>query len=106
VAIAATLLIGAAWLWQRQQTQKMTRLAEEKTALATEKTALAGNLTKLGEENRNRIVRLDIANGMRLLDGGDPAGALLWFADALPFVTDNLAEESIHRIRSHSATRS
>lgn len=99
VAIATTLLIGSAWLWQRQQTQKMTRLAEEKTALATEKTTLAESLSRLGEENRNRIVRLDIANGARLLDEGDPAGALLWFADALPLVTNKPAEEAIHRIR-------
>lgn len=99
VAIAATLLIGGAWLWQRQQTQKMTRLAEEKTTLATEKSKLADNLARLGEENRNRIVRLDIANGVRLLDEGDPAGALLWFADALPLLTNNPAEESVHRIR-------
>lgn len=99
VAIAATLLIGAAWFWQRAQTQNMSRLAEEKTALATEKTELAGNLTKLDAENRNRIVRLDIANGVRLLDEGDPAGALLWFADALPLLTDNPAQESIHRTR-------
>ncbi|MCL4788016.1 MAG: hypothetical protein KJ070_14685 [Verrucomicrobia bacterium] len=99
VAIAATLLIGAALFWQRQQTQKMTRLADEKSTLATEKSKLADNLTKLGEENRNRIVRLDIANGNRLLDESDAAGALLWFVDALPLVTNNPAEESIHRIR-------
>lgn len=99
VAIAATLLIGGAWLWQRQQTQKMTRLAEEKTTLATEKSKLADDLGKLDAENRNRIVRLDIANGIRLLDQGDPSGALLWFADALPLLTNNPAQESIHRIR-------
>jgi WD40 repeat protein/serine/threonine protein kinase len=99
VAIVATLLIGTTWFWQRQQTQKMTRLSEEKTALAWEKTRLADNLTQLDAENRNRIVRLDVANGVRLLDEGDAAGALLWFADALPLVTDKPAEESIHRIR-------
>ncbi len=60
---------------------------------------MADNLSKIGEENRNRIVRLDIANGNRLLDDGDPAGALLWFADALPLVANKPAEESIHRIR-------
>lgn len=99
VAITATLLIGAAWFWQQQQTGKMTRLAAEKAALAAEKTTLADNLTKLGEENRQRIVRLDMANGIRLLDEGDPAAALLWFADALPLLTNKPAEESIHRIR-------
>src|SRR5262245_24916305 len=41
VAIAAALLIGGAWLWQRQQTQKMTWLAAEKTALANNNILLA-----------------------------------------------------------------
>ena len=99
VAIAAALMVGAAWFWQNRQTVKMSRLAEEKSTLATEKTTLADKLTKLGDENRNRLVRLDVANGIRLLDEGDPAGALLWFADALPLVTNNAAEASIHRIR-------
>lgn len=99
VAIIATLLVGGAWLWQQQQTRKMTRMAEEKAAIATEKTRLADNLTKLDAENRNRTVRLNIANGVRLLDEGDPAGALLWFADALPLLSHKPAEETIHRIR-------
>ena len=98
-AIAAALLIGGALFWQRQQTEQMTRLAKEKATLANEKTKLADNLTKFSEENRQRIVRLDIANGIRLLDEGDPPGALLWFADALPLVTNKPAEETIHRIR-------
>ena len=74
-------------------------MAEEKSTLATEKTTLADNLAQLGAENRQRIVRLDVANGVRLLDEGDPAAALLWFADALPLATNNAAETSIHRIR-------
>jgi serine/threonine protein kinase len=40
-AIVATLLIGAAWFWQRQQTKQMTRLAAEKSELAEDKTRLA-----------------------------------------------------------------
>ncbi len=103
-AIAA--LAGGAFLYQQVQTHKARelarqnrQLAEEKSTIAEEKTTLADNLAKLGEENRHRLVRLDIANGNRLLDEGDPSAALLWFADALPLVTNKLAEESIHRIR-------
>jgi WD40 repeat protein len=91
-AIVATLLIGAAWVWQRQQTKQMTRLAAEKSELADTNARLA-------DENRQRIVRLDVANGIRLLDEADPAAALLWFADALPLVTNQPAEAGIHRIR-------
>jgi WD40 repeat protein/serine/threonine protein kinase len=103
---AVALLAGGAWFWQQRQTRdarelarQNRQLAEERTTLATEKTKLADNLAKLDAENRDRIVRLDIANGVRLLDDGDPAGALLWFADALPMLTNNPAQESIHRIR-------
>ncbi len=95
--LASVIALG--WWWQARQTRLVQRLAEEKSTLATEKTTLADNLAQLGAENRQRIVRLDIANGVRLLDEGDPAGALLWFADALPLVTNNAAETSIHRIR-------
>ncbi len=102
VAVAALVAV-AAWFWQHRQTGKMTRLAMEKAALATEKTKLADNLARIVEENRERIVRFDVANGIRLLDQGDPSAALLWFADALPLVTNKPAEEVIHRIRIQQA---
>ncbi|MBI3850001.1 MAG: hypothetical protein HY298_06875 [Verrucomicrobia bacterium] len=92
VVTALAVVIALGWWWQAKQTRVVRNLAAEKTKLAK-------NLTKLGDENRTRIVRLRVANGVRLLDEGDPAGALLWFADALPLVTNQPAEESIHRIR-------
>jgi WD40 repeat protein len=89
---AVALLAGGAWIWQQRQTRQARELARQNRQLAD-------SLTELDAENRNRIVRLDIANGVRLLDDGDPTGALLWFADALPLLTNNPAQESIHRIR-------
>jgi WD40 repeat protein/serine/threonine protein kinase len=107
-AIAA--LAGAAFFYQQYQTRQARelaaenrRLAEDKSSLADQKTRLAENLARLGEENRQRIVRLDISNGLRLLEEGDPAGALLWFADALPLLTNNAPGESVHRIRIQQA---
>ncbi len=84
VAVLAAL-VALGWFWQVQQTRTMRALSKANARLA--------------EENRQRIVRLGIANGVRLLDEGDTAGALLWFADTLSRVTNNPAEESIHRIR-------
>ena len=92
------LLAGAAFFYQQVQTREARRLASENQALAAAKTQLAEDKSKLAEENRERLVRLDIANGVRLMDQGDYSGALLWFADALPLVTNRLAED-IHRIR-------
>jgi hypothetical protein len=83
-AVAAVIALG--WWWQAKQTERIRELAEEKDVLA--------------EENRERLVRLSIANGVRLLDeADDPGGALLWFAQALPLVTNRPAAEEIHRIR-------
>jgi WD40 repeat protein len=89
---ALALVIGAGWLWQARETRLVRNLANEKTSLAQANARLA-------EENRERLVRLDIANGVRLLDADDSPAALLWFADALPRVAGRPAEEEIHRIR-------
>lgn len=103
VAVALALTAGAAWGWQQRQTVRMAELAESNARLAGEKTVLAGNLARLAEENRNQVVRLNIANGIRLLDEGDSAGALLWFAEALPLLAEQPEEEAIHRIRIQQA---
>lgn len=82
-AFAAVIALG--WWWQAKQTAKVRDLA--------------GQMSRLADENRNRIVRLGVANGVRLWEAGDATGALLWFADALPRVAHDPAEESVHRIR-------
>lgn len=94
VTLVAVLAAGL-YLWQTRQTRIVRGLVEEKTKLANTNERLA-------EENRKRIVRLGVANGVSLMDHGDPAGALLWFANALTEVT-NTPEESIHRIRIQQA---
>ncbi len=86
------VVIGAGWFWQTRQTKIVQELADEKTQLAAEKSLLA-------EDSRQRLVRLNIANGVRLMDADDYSGALLWFAEALPLLTNSPAEEAIHRIR-------
>ena len=82
---ALATLIALGWLWQARETHLVRDLANEKTRLA--------------EENRKRVVQLDVANGIRLLDDNDPSAALLWFGDALPLVTNNPTAAEIHRIR-------
>jgi hypothetical protein len=89
-AIAA--LVAGGWLWQARQTHLVRQLAAEKTQLANERTALA-------DQSRDRLVRLNVANGVRLMDSGDVPGALLWFMQALPLVTNQPAQEELHRIR-------
>ncbi|MBP9902029.1 MAG: protein kinase [Verrucomicrobiota bacterium] len=99
VVAAIAVIAGLAFFYQQFQTREARRLAKENQALAEAKTQLADEKTKLAEENREQLVRLRIANAVRLLDADDYSGALLWFAEALPLVNNNFAEESIHRIR-------
>ncbi|MCL4181444.1 MAG: protein kinase [Verrucomicrobia bacterium] len=83
------LLAGGLYFWQAHQLGVIRELAEAKTQLA--------------EANRQRIVQMDIANGIRLWDQGDAAGALLWFADALPRMVSGSEETRVHRIRIQQA---
>ncbi|MCW5551172.1 MAG: hypothetical protein KIS67_03290 [Verrucomicrobiae bacterium] len=91
VAIAATLLIGGAWLWQRQQTQKMTQLAEEKNQLAA--------------QNHLRLIQMQTANGIRAMDSGDPATAAVWFSEVLKQSAGDVVTEQRERFRLGSLLR-
>ncbi len=99
VLTGLAVLAGAAFFYQQVQTREARRLASENQSLAELKTQLAADKSKLVDQNREQIVRLSVANGVRLMDEGDLSGALLWFADTLPLITNRPAEEAIHRIR-------
>ncbi len=86
------VLVLAGWFYQIHQTRIVQELANANSRLASEKANLA-------EENREQLERLDIANGVRLLDTDNAVDGLLWFAQALPLVTNTPTEEFIHRIR-------
>ncbi len=38
---------------------------------------------------RDRLVKMNVANGVRLMEKGDTTGALPWFAEALSFDRDD-----------------
>lgn len=46
-----------------------------------------------------RLVRLNVVNGVRLAREGDLAGALLWYTEALRLDRSGPSQEDIHRIR-------
>lgn len=85
------LLIAAGWVWQARQTAAIKDLASEKTHLAE-------SLSAVEASQRHRLARLHISKGTELLNEKDPAGALLWFAEALQLL-DDPSETEIHRIR-------
>lgn len=86
------LLILAGWLYQAHQTRIIRQLAEEKTHLAEAMSTLAGN-------NRESLIRLKVANGIREMDLGNIAPALVWLSEALALTTNNPADAAIQRTR-------
>jgi WD40 repeat protein/tetratricopeptide (TPR) repeat protein len=60
---------------------------------------------RAAEENRRRLVQAHVANGIRLMDGGDLLGALVWFAQALDLDRGDPKREEIHRIRLAAVLR-
>jgi len=57
---------------------------------------------KLSDENRDRLVQLQVANGVRHMDEGDFAASALWFAEALRQVAGDPDREWVHRRRLQS----
>ncbi len=57
------------------------------------------------EQGRQRLVRLHVARGARLLEAGDRLAALPWFAEALRLSEGHEDEELAHRVRLAVALR-
>ncbi|MCP5524749.1 MAG: serine/threonine protein kinase [Verrucomicrobiales bacterium] len=91
VTVLAGLIAGG-WFWQARQTSLVRNLAAEKTSLATEKSRLA-------EENRQRLVRLNVANGIREMDQGDFASSLVWLSEGLALATNTPDEAAVQAMR-------
>src|SRR5262249_13598138 len=51
------------------------------------------------DESQQRLVRLEVTQGERLMEEGDWFGALAWFVDALRLDKGNPAREEMHRRR-------
>jgi eukaryotic-like serine/threonine-protein kinase len=67
-----------------------------------------GVLMEWHRANRNavashdQVIRLNIANGNRLLREGEPSGAAAWFAEALSLDQSRPEKEETHRVRLES----
>ncbi len=53
-------------------------------------------------ESRQRLVRLNVANGNRLVEEGDLLGALPWYVEAMKLEQSDPAREQMHRARIES----
>jgi len=77
-AALAGLLAAAGFFYQRRQSARYQRLADE---------------------NRANLVRIHVENGVLQMDDGDLTGSLPWFAEALRLDQGNPAREEVHRRR-------
>ncbi|MBI1176105.1 protein kinase [bacterium] len=108
LGIAATVIIllaTSAYLFQRQQTAEAKRLADENIKLADESQRNANASQKNAKESNDNLVRLLVANGNRLVESGDFANSLPWFAEALKRVQGDKEREEMHRIRIDSVVK-
>lgn len=79
LGIAAMIIGGVmvlAFFFQTHQTAKARKLAAENRRLAEES-------QRLSAESRRSVLRMQGANGTRLMEQGDSVGAALWFAENL-----------------------
>ncbi|MBI5774700.1 MAG: protein kinase [Verrucomicrobia bacterium] len=73
----------------RDRAMQSERLAKQQRVLAE----------RSADESRHHLLRLNVGNGVRLLDDGDSAGALLWFIEALKLEGGDHDREESFRIR-------
>ncbi len=79
----------------RREADAAQRIAEEQRAAADDK----------AEESRQRLVRLNVSTGNRLVDDYDLVAALPWFVEALGLDAGNAAREDVHRRRIAAVLR-
>ncbi len=91
VAAVLALIATCAYLLQRLQTQRVERLGQENQRLV--------------KQSREQLVRLNVSNGVRLMDEGDLSQSLLWLAEAWKLVENDPPQSEKHRIRFESVLR-
>ncbi|MEO8427467.1 MAG: serine/threonine-protein kinase, partial [Verrucomicrobiota bacterium] len=103
------------WLWSRRK--PAVALLAATVALLVVATAIGATVMSFriaaardearrqAEQNRQQLVRLNVATGVQLLEAGDHFTALPWLAEALRLEGGVLARETSHRMRLHAVLR-
>jgi WD40 repeat protein/serine/threonine protein kinase len=97
VGVAAVSLIAAIRIAGARD--EATRNAREAVAAKENESAQRKLAEDKARESRQRLVRLHVANGERLLDEGDLLGALPWLTEALQLDKAEGAHAEAHRTR-------
>ncbi len=114
-AVTPALVIGVlASTWQAVRATRATMAAQASERRAQEAQASGSQERHRAEAEKERaqlaetasreqVLRLSVANGVRLLEEGDSTGALVWFARTLNLVQGDAGQERVHRLRYASA---
>jgi WD40 repeat protein/tetratricopeptide (TPR) repeat protein/tRNA A-37 threonylcarbamoyl transferase component Bud32 len=107
-AVASTLIalhLAAVGQDLRQARDQADRNAAKERSARQE----ADKARKLAEHNagesRERLVQLNVMNGLRVMDEGDLFGSLVWFGEALKLDQGNAEREAEHRLRFGAVLR-
>jgi len=95
IGIAAAVvggILAVAFAFQRRQTGLAQEFAETNRKLAEESRRHAA-------ESARHVLRIQGANGTRLMEQGDSIGAALWFAENLKLAKGDPAQERLNRLR-------
>ncbi len=79
--------------WEQTRQRQRAEASEQKAQRAEERARLEARAA------REQLLRLSVANGVRLEKQGDLTGALLWFAQSLGLVEGDPDQERVHRLR-------
>lgn len=90
--VASAAIAGLAAVGYYQQAEHAVRAARNERVARVLADARA-------EDIRNRLVRIAVASGTRLMEQGDATGALPWFAEALMFDRADPRAAEMHRLR-------
>src|SRR5262249_15980919 len=87
---------------KRLAKQRGDDLALAKAAIEAQRNEIQAARDATEAKNRaavRSLEQIEVANGLRLADGGDPSGGLLWFAEPLRGDHGPVQMEEIHRLR-------
>ena len=103
-AFVIVIILGAGISLQKAAEAQRRAIAESKArSYAQQQERIAGEMLvraeRQREENRQRLVRVNVATGVNLLEEGDFFAALPWFVEALRLEEGHPAEERNHRTR-------
>lgn len=103
VAALVTLTVSTALISQAHATAKAAQLEEAAARKAAEEEEEKAR--RVAEQNRQLLVKNQLADGFALLEKGDLLSSLVWFAEALKHDEGQPLRERAHRVRLATVLR-